>query len=109
MPGSTLCHDRQCPTAGRQDDRLGRGTGPGPRTGGGDVDSWGRETYSRASAPSPRTARSRASYSSTDLRGLYRALLTSRLIEEKMLVLVRQGRLTKWFSGIGQEAVSVGS
>jgi 2-oxoisovalerate dehydrogenase E1 component len=46
--------------------------------------------------------------SDDDLRGLYRALLTSRLIEEKMLVLVRQGRLTKWFSGIGQEAVSVG-
>ena len=46
--------------------------------------------------------------SDDDVLALYRALLTSRLIEEKMLVLVRQGRLTKWFSGIGQEAVSVG-
>ncbi len=32
-----------------------------------------------------------------------------RLIEEKMLILLRQGRITKWFSGIGQEAVSIGS
>lgn len=39
---------------------------------------------------------------------LQRLLLRPRVIEEKMLVLLRQGRLTKWFSGIGQEAVSVG-
>jgi 2-oxoisovalerate dehydrogenase E1 component len=39
---------------------------------------------------------------------LYRALLLPRLIEEKMLNLVRRGQLGKWFSGIGQEAVSVG-
>ncbi len=43
-----------------------------------------------------------------DLRALYRALLLPRVIEEKMLRLIRQGRLTKWFSGYGQEAVSVG-
>jgi 2-oxoisovalerate dehydrogenase E1 component len=39
---------------------------------------------------------------------LYRALLKPRMIEEKMLVLLRQGRISKWFSGIGQEAISVG-
>lgn len=39
---------------------------------------------------------------------LYRLLLKPRLIEEKMLVLLRQGKISKWFSGIGQEAISVG-
>lgn len=39
---------------------------------------------------------------------LYRLLLFPRLIEEKMLNLLRQGRLSKWFSGIGQEAIAVG-
>lgn len=39
---------------------------------------------------------------------LYQRMLKPRLIEEKMLVLLRQGKITKWFSGIGQEAISVG-
>ena len=39
---------------------------------------------------------------------LYKALLKPRMIEEKMLVLLRQGKISKWFSGIGQEAISVG-
>ena len=39
---------------------------------------------------------------------LYRALLFPRMVEEKMLILLRQGRLSKWFSGIGQEAIAVG-
>ena len=39
---------------------------------------------------------------------LYKSLLKPRLIEEKMLVLLRQGKISKWFSGIGQEAISVG-
>ena len=38
----------------------------------------------------------------------YKALLKPRMIEEKMLVLLRQGKISKWFSGIGQEAISVG-
>jgi len=42
------------------------------------------------------------------LRQLYRSLLLPRMIEEKMLVLLRQGRLSKWFSGIGQEAIATG-
>lgn len=43
------------------------------------------------------------------LLSLYHNLLWPRLIEEKMLVLLRQGRISKWFSGIGQEAISVGA
>lgn len=39
---------------------------------------------------------------------LYKAMLTPRLIEERMLILLRQGKISKWFSGIGQEAISVG-
>ncbi|RAR70645.1 alpha-ketoacid dehydrogenase subunit alpha/beta [Flavobacterium aciduliphilum] len=39
---------------------------------------------------------------------LYKKLLKPRLIEEKMLILLRQGKVSKWFSGIGQEAISVG-
>lgn len=39
---------------------------------------------------------------------LYRDLLFPRLIEEKMMILLRQGKISKWFSGIGQEAISVG-
>ena len=42
------------------------------------------------------------------LAELHRALLLPRLIEEKMLNLLRQGKLSKWFSGIGQEAIAVG-
>lgn len=50
----------------------------------------------------------RKHYSNETLVKLYKALLKPRLIEEKMLVLLRQNKITKWFSGIGQEAVSVG-
>jgi 2-oxoisovalerate dehydrogenase E1 component len=39
----------------------------------------------------------------------YKSLLLPRLIEEKMLILLRQGRISKWFSGIGQEAIAVGT
>ena len=42
------------------------------------------------------------------LISLYMQMLKPRLIEEKMLVLLRQGKISKWFSGIGQEAISVG-
>src|SRR5689334_3138692 len=43
------------------------------------------------------------------LKEIYKNLLWPRLIEEKMLVLLRQGKISKWFSGIGQEAISVGA
>lgn len=39
---------------------------------------------------------------------LYKSMLLPRMIEEKMLILLRQGKISKWFSGIGQEAISVG-
>lgn len=42
------------------------------------------------------------------LISLYKQIIKPRLIEEKMLLLLRQGKITKWFSGIGQEAISVG-
>jgi len=51
----------------------------------------------------------RKNYSDDTLLGLYTALLKPRLIEEKMLILLRQGKISKWFSGIGQEAISVGA
>ncbi len=39
---------------------------------------------------------------------LYKDLLFPRMLEEKMLILLRQGRISKWFSGIGQEGIAVG-
>ncbi|GAB4184673.1 MAG: dehydrogenase E1 component subunit alpha/beta [Thermoflexibacter sp.] len=51
----------------------------------------------------------RKNYTNETLIHLYTALVKPRMIEEKMLVLLRQGKITKWFSGIGQEAISVGS
>jgi len=50
----------------------------------------------------------RKNYSNKQLIELYKSLLKPRLIEEKMLILLRQGKISKWFSGIGQEAISVG-
>jgi 2-oxoisovalerate dehydrogenase E1 component len=50
----------------------------------------------------------RKGLSDEELKNIYRELLKPRLIEEKMLVLLRQGRISKWFSGIGQEAIAVG-
>jgi 2-oxoisovalerate dehydrogenase E1 component len=50
----------------------------------------------------------RNSYSDKELINLYQAILKPRLIEEKMLILLRQGKISKWFSGIGQEAIAVG-
>lgn len=50
----------------------------------------------------------RENYTDKELIDLYKFLLKPRLIEEKMLILLRQGKIPKWFSGIGQEAISVG-
>ena len=47
--------------------------------------------------------------SNSELLEIYKHLLFPRLVEEKMLILLRQGRIGKWFSGIGQEAIAVGS
>ena len=51
----------------------------------------------------------RRDLSSEQLISFYRSLLWPRMIEEKMLVLLRQGKISKWFSGIGQEAIAVGA
>ena len=50
----------------------------------------------------------RRGLSDDKLLDLYKRLIKPRLIEEKMLILIRQGKVSKWFSGIGQEAISVG-
>ncbi len=50
----------------------------------------------------------RKNLSDSHLTDLYRTLLFPRMVEEKMLILLRQGRISKWFSGIGQEAISAG-
>lgn len=50
----------------------------------------------------------RTNYSDSELLEIYEVLMKPRLIEEKMLILLRQGKITKWFSGWGQEGISVG-
>ena len=47
--------------------------------------------------------------SNEQLVNFYRSILYPRMIEEKMLILLRQGKISKWFSGIGQEAIAVGA
>ncbi len=51
----------------------------------------------------------RGSLDNQQLIHLYRSMVLPRMIEDKMLVLLRQGKISKWFSGIGQEAISVGA
>jgi 2-oxoisovalerate dehydrogenase E1 component len=51
----------------------------------------------------------RGNLSDEKLLELYELLLKPRLVEEKMLLLLRQGKVSKWFSGIGQEAIAVGA
>jgi 2-oxoisovalerate dehydrogenase E1 component len=51
----------------------------------------------------------RTHISDEQLLAFYKALLYPRLVEEKMLLLLRQGKVSKWFSGIGQEAIAVGA
>ena len=51
----------------------------------------------------------RKKLSNEELVSIYKKLLLPRMIEEKMLVLLRQGKISKWFSGIGQEAIAVGA
>lgn len=50
----------------------------------------------------------RKDLSDDELLRIYKAIVKPRLIEEKMLILLRQGKISKWFSGWGQEAISVG-
>ena len=51
----------------------------------------------------------RKGFKDDELISIYNKLVRPRLIEERMLILLRQGKITKWFSGWGQEAISVGT
>ena len=51
----------------------------------------------------------RKDLSNDQLVHFYKSILWPRMIEEKMLVLLRQGKISKWFSGIAQEAIAVGA
>ncbi len=50
----------------------------------------------------------REGFDDQELLTIYKTILKPRMIEEKMLILLRQGKITKWFSGWGQEGISVG-
>jgi len=50
----------------------------------------------------------RKNLTNNELLDIYKTLLLPRMIEEKMLLLLRQGKISKWFSGIGQEAIATG-
>jgi len=60
-------------------------------------------------SPSDKMKFDRSSCTDAEMMKLYEGLLLPRLIEEKMLILLRQGKVSKWFSGIGQEAIAVGA
>jgi 2-oxoisovalerate dehydrogenase E1 component len=68
-----------------------------------------KKAKARATKTKRASKKSTTKRTNSSPRDLYRALLYPRLIEEKMLLLLRQGRVSKWFSGIGQEAIAVGS
>ncbi len=51
----------------------------------------------------------RDAFSDEQLLSIYHTVLKPRMIEEKMLIALRQGKISKWFSGFGQEAISVGT
>jgi 2-oxoisovalerate dehydrogenase E1 component len=65
--------------------------------------------YSMKEMTEVETPFQRGTLSNEKLIEFYKALVYPRLIEEKMLNLLRQGKISKWFSGIGQEAISVGA
>ena len=65
--------------------------------------------YSMKEMTEVETPFQRGNLSNERLIEFYKALVYPRLIEEKMLNLLRQGKISKWFSGIGQEAISVGA
>ncbi len=51
----------------------------------------------------------RSGLDNTELKEIYKEILRPRMIEERMLILLRQGKISKWFSGIGQEAIAIGA
>jgi 2-oxoisovalerate dehydrogenase E1 component len=67
-----------------------------------------RNFFSMATMTKPNITFNREGIEDETLLELYNAILLPRLIEEKMLSQLRQGKISKWFSGIGQEAISIG-
>lgn len=65
--------------------------------------------FKSSAKPSATMAFDRTGLDDALLLSLYEGLLLPRMIEEKMLILLRQGKVSKWFSGIGQEAIAVGA
>lgn len=61
-----------------------------------------------SSSPSPAIVFHNDKLKKKLLKRLYTEMLKARLIEEKMLIYLRQGKISKWFSGIGQEAIAIG-
>lgn len=90
----------------------GRGEKNGARQARAEKGATAQPRGSSTSIERKRTTRAAGSwpaeYPAARLREMYRELLIPRLIEEKMLLLLRQGKVSKWFSGIGQEAIAVG-
>ncbi len=66
-------------------------------------------TLDLSDQPIPPLNFDRREHSDRSLLELYEAILLPRMIEERMLLLLRQGKISKWFSGIGQEAIAVGA
>ncbi|MFZ5553313.1 MAG: alpha-ketoacid dehydrogenase subunit alpha/beta [Bacteroidota bacterium] len=62
-----------------------------------------------ATLSKPTLTFNRKKHDNESLLNIYKAIMLPRLIEEKMLILLRQGRISKWFSGFGQEGISVGT
>src|SRR6202012_3665376 len=79
------------------------------KTQGGEADIEGKRNNQSKNRQEDRMNFDRKNCSNEELVRLYRSIVLSRMIEEKMLVLLRQGRISKWFSGIGQEAIAVGA
>jgi 2-oxoisovalerate dehydrogenase E1 component len=68
-----------------------------------------KSTSTRKQSPKKKASRTQGmTVKKDELIKLYRAMLLPRMVEEKMLILLRQGKVSKWFSGIGQEAIAVG-
>ena len=68
-----------------------------------------QSNYTMTKLAQPTMIYNRRGFSDKKLLEIYHALLKPRMIEEKMLILLRQEKISKWFSGIGQEAISVGA
>lgn len=79
-----------------------------PTEGTTGIEASGTANTESGTATAP-IAYDRSGFTDEALTALYEAILLPRMIEERMLLLLRQGKISKWFSGIGQEAIAVGA